>query len=89
MFLMNEVICSASPSARAVIPFVAAGEEQLHLAAHRRTEQAEGAPGAAAEKEEDPEHDDDGSQRPEKQQHTHPGNGESGWRGRNTYSFCV
>lgn len=88
---MNEVACSVSPSARALIPFVAAGEEQLHFTAHRRTEQAEGAPGAAEEKEEDPEYDgdDDGAQRPERQQHAHPRNGESGWRGRNTYSFCV
>lgn len=53
------------------------GEEQLHLAADRRAEQAEGAPGAAAEKEENQKHHDNRTQRPENDEHAHPGNGES------------
>lgn len=57
--------------------FLNPGEEQLHLAADRRAEQAEGAPGAAAEKEENQKHDDNRTQRPENDEHAHPGNGES------------
>lgn len=53
------------------------GKEQLHLAAHRRAESAEGAPRAAAQEEENPQYEHDGTQRPAGRQHAHPGHSES------------
>lgn len=51
------------------------GEEQLYLAAHRRAEQTEGAPRAAAQEEENQEYDYDWAQRPE-DKHTRTRHGE-------------
>lgn len=70
--------CISASSARVSLKvFLNPGEEQLHLAADRRAEQAEGAPGAAAEKEENQKHHNNRAQRPESDEHAHPGNGES------------
>ena len=77
------------PTARHVVPLVdmcvcvcacaraSAGEEQLHLADHRRAEPAEGAARAAAQEEEDPQHHHHRAQRPADGQHARTGNGEN------------
>lgn len=71
------------PCVQTLQAFLNAGEEQLHLAADRGAEQAEGAPGAAAQKEEVQKHHHNGAQRPEDQQHARPGDGE--WRDRPSF----
>lgn len=53
------------------------GEEQLHLAANRRTEQTEGAPRAASQEEENPKYEYNRPQWPEDRQHAHTRHSES------------